>query len=111
MEGKLFGIFCFNDYEKKDKECLNISLQSILNIKEGLNLLIRGLSLLTSELYNKYKSNITEVLLNLINYGEFVVKSWNKWQLKNDIYHIKILQSYTINFFLYIFYFFFKFNK
>ena len=106
MEGKPFGIFCFNDYEKKDKECLNITLQSILNIKEGLNLLIRGLSLLTPEIYNKYKSNITEVLLNLINYGEFVVKSWNKWQLKNDIYHIKILQSYAIKFYSCIYFIF-----
>ena len=106
MEGKPFGTFCFNDSEKKDKECLNITLQSILNIKEGLNLLIRGLSLLTPEYYNKYKSNITEVLLNLINYGELVVKSWNKWQLKNDIYHIKILQSYAIKFYSCIYFIF-----
>ena len=106
MEGKPFGVFCFNDSEKKDKECLNITLQSILNIKEGLNLLIRGLSLLTPEYYNKYKSNITEVILNLINYGESVVKSWNKWQLKNDIYHIKILQSYVIKFFSCIYFIF-----
>ena len=77
-----------------------------MNVKEGLNLLIRGLSLLTPEYYNKYKSNITEVLLNLINYGEFVVKSWNKWQLKNDIYHIKILQSYVIKFFSCVYFIF-----
>ena len=110
MEGKPFGIFCFNDFEKKDKECLNMTLQSILNIKEGLNLLIRGLSLLNPELYNKYKSNITDVALNLINYGESVVKSWNKWQLKNDIYHIKILQSYVIKFYSCI-YFIFSSNQ
>ena len=106
MEGKPFGNFSFSDYEKKDKECLNIVLQSILNIKEGLNLLIRGLSLLTPEFYNKYKSNITEVVLNLINYGEFVGKSWNKWHLKNDIYHIQILQSYAIKFFSCIYFIF-----
>ena len=106
MEGRSCGVFCFNDFEKKDKECLNICLQSILNIKEGLNLLIRGLSLLNDELYNKFKSNITEVVLNLINYGESVVKSWNKWQLKNDIYHIKILQSYVIKFYSCIYFIF-----
>ena len=27
----------YQNNEKKDKECLNITLQSILNIKEGLN--------------------------------------------------------------------------
>ena len=106
MEARPFGAFCFYDSEKKDKECLNITLQSILNVKEGLNLLIRGLSLLTPEYYNKYKSNITDVLLNLINYGEFVVKSWNKWQIKNDIYHIKILQSYVIKFFSCVYFIF-----
>ena len=106
MEGKPYGVFCFSDTDKKDKECLNITLQSILNIKEGLNLLIRGLSLLTPEYYNKYKSNITEVVLNLINYGELVVKSWNKWHLKNDVYHIKILQSYVIKFFSCIYFIF-----
>ena len=106
MEGKPLGTFCFNDNEKKDKECLNICLQSIMNIKEGLNLLIRGLSLLNDKLYNKFKSNIAEVVLNLINYGESVVKSWNKWKLKNDIYHIKIIQSYVIKFYSCIYFIF-----
>ena len=99
MKGKPFGSFCYYDYNKKDKECLNIALQSILNIKEGLNLLIRSLSLLNNEYYLKYKTNITEVMLNLINYGELVSKSWDKWKLKNDINHIKILQSYVIKFY------------
>ena len=99
LKAKPHGIFCYNDFEKKDKECLNITLQSILNIKEGLNLLIRGLCLLNSEYYLKFKSNITEVLINLINYGELVSKSWEKWKLKNDINHIKILQSYVIKFY------------
>ena len=99
MKGKPFGSFCYYDYNKKDKECLNIALQSILNIKEGLNSLIRSLSLLNNEYYLKYKTNITEVMLNLINYGELVSKSWDKWKLKNDINHIKILQSYVIKFY------------
>ena len=99
LQGKPFGLFSFYDYNKKDKECLNITLQSILNIKEGLNLLIRSLSLLNKEYYLKFKTNITEVMLNLIKYGELVSKSWDKWKLKNDINHIKILQSYVIKFF------------
>ena len=99
MKAKPYGYFCYYDYDKKDKECLNITLQSILNIKEGLNLLIRSLSLLNSEFYLKYKTNITEVMINLINYGELVSKSWDKWKLKNDINHIKILQSYVIKFY------------
>ena len=99
MKAKPFGYFCYYDNNKKDKECLNITLQSILNIKEGLNLLIRSLSLLNEEFYLKYKTNITEVMINLINYGELVSKSWDKWKLKNDINHIKILQAYVIKFF------------
>ena len=99
IKAKPFNIFCFFDFNKKDQECLNITLQSILNIKEGLNLLIRSLSFLNSEYYLKYKTNITEVMINLINYGELVSKSWDKWKLKNDINHIKILQSYVIKFF------------
>ena len=99
LKAKPFGIFSFCDFNKKSQECLNICLQSILNIKEGLNLLIRSFSLLNSEFYLKYKTNITEVMLNLINYGELVSKSWDKWKLKNDINHIKILQSYVIKFY------------
>ena len=99
LKAKPFGVFSYFDFNKKDQECLNISLQSILNIKEGLNLLIRSFSLLNSEFYLKYKTNITEVMLNLINYGELVSKSWDKWKLKNDINHIKILQSYVIKFY------------
>ena len=99
IKAKPLGTFCYFDFNKKDQECLNITLQSILNIKEGLNLLIRSLSLLNSEFYLKYKTNITEVMLNLINYGELVSKSWEKWKLKNDINHIKILQSYAIKFY------------
>ena len=72
LKAKPFGVFSYFDFNKKDQECLNISLQSILNIKEGLNLLIRSFSLLNSEFYLKYKTNITEVMLNLINYGELV---------------------------------------
>ena len=99
IKAKPLGVFCYFDFNKKDQECLNIALQSILNIKEGLNLLIRSLSLLNSEFYLKYKTNITEVMLNLINYGELVSKSWDKWKLKNDVNHIKILQSYVIKFY------------
>ena len=43
LKAKPFGIFSFCDFNKKSQECLNICLQSILNIKEGLNLLIRRL--------------------------------------------------------------------
>ena len=33
IKAKPFNIFCFFDFKKKDQECLNITLQSILNIK------------------------------------------------------------------------------
>ena len=106
IEGKPYGILFYNDYNKKEKLCMNMALQSILCITEGLNLFIRGLNLLTNEFVNKYKTNITEDILNLISYGELVSLSWNKWKLLNDVYHTKILQSYVVKFYACIYFIF-----
>ena len=99
---KVCSFIKVTDSNMKRKVMLSSSIESILNIKECITLIIRTFPLLNEDLYNQYHSSICEIYLNLIDYNELVVCIWNKYEYLNNQTHIKVLQSYSMRYFSYL---------
>ena len=100
------AIIQFNNEQFKNNLCLTSALESILNVKECINLIIRSFPLLNEEIYFKFKSILNEIFQTLINFNQLVSNVWNKWNLHNFKSHIKVLQSFVLKYFSFLHYFF-----
>ena len=81
-------------------------LESIMNVKEILNLYIKSFILLKEDTFHQYESILNEIFINLISYNELIVFCWEKWNSENNNIHIKVLQSYVLKYFSYLRYVF-----
>ena len=90
----------------KNQVCLKTCLESIMNVKEILNLFIKSFTLLNEDIFKQYKSILNEIFLNLISYNELIVHCWERWSNENNNIHIKVLQSYVLKYFSYLRYIF-----
>ena len=90
----------------KNKVCMKTCLESIMNVKEILNLYIKSFILLKEDTFHQYESILNEIFINLISYNELIVFCWEKWNSENNNIHIKVLQSYVLKYFSYLRYVF-----
>ena len=99
------SFYVYSDRELKKKIEMTAVIESVLNIKEVLSMLIRSFPLLTEDLFNQYHTNLEENYINFVKYNQLVVKCWNIFVSVTEekaSTMIKVLQSYTLKYFCYV---------